>query len=294
MAVLRNAFRRARRGLRDDLRLHLGAVASLVMAFACLGVALLSVTNLQQVADRWGQARQLTVFLAPGVQEAEIAQLRLVVESLREVAHVEHVSAEQAKRQFLEANDLGADLGALPPDAFPASLEIALRQGTPDTRITQIAERLGQFSGVEDVETYRDWFAQVGGWLHAGRTAVGLLALLVALCVLAIIGGAVRLAVTRRRGEIEVLKLCGATHAFVRVPFVLEGALQAGAAGLLAVLLLGIAHLALRAPLSAALSPLTGTQIVFLPPLAVAAMVLGATLIGALASAMSLRRHLNV
>ena len=52
-------------------------------------------------------------------------------------------------------------------------------------------------------------------------------ALIEILCVLAIIGNTIRLAVANRRREIEVLKLCGATDSFVRSPFMIEGTLQA-------------------------------------------------------------------
>ena len=45
-------------------------------------------------------------------------------------------------------------------------------------------------------------------------------------CVVAVIGNTIRLAVARRRQEIEVMKLCGATNGFVRGPFVLEGMFQ--------------------------------------------------------------------
>ena len=82
---IRTAFTRAKRGFRDDLRLHLVAVASLVVAFLCLGAAMLSVENLGRVADRWGQAQHLTVYLKEHTKQNDIAQLRLVLESLQEV-----------------------------------------------------------------------------------------------------------------------------------------------------------------------------------------------------------------
>ena len=218
---------RAQRGFRDDLRLHIVAIASLVVAFLCLGTALLSVENLTRIADRWSQSQHMTVYLRQSAGEADIAQLRLVLESLNDVAKVDHVSSARARQLFAEQTNMGTEVAQLPAEAFPASLELDLAQGIQAQRIDQIAERVGRFAAVEEVETYRSFFGQLHSLLDAGRSGAMLLALLVIVCVVAVIGNTIRLAVANRRREIEVLKLCGATDSFVRSPFLLEGALQA-------------------------------------------------------------------
>jgi cell division transport system permease protein len=291
---LSSAISRAKRGFRDDLRLHVVAVASLVVAFLCLGAALLSVENLARVAERWSGAQHLTVYLKDNAQQGDVAQLRLVLESLQETASVRLVSADEARREFAQQVDLGTQATALPADAFPASLEVALKDRTDDKRVAEIADRVQRFGAVEEVETYRDWMTQMGTLLQAGKSAVALLAMLVVICVLAIIGNTIRVAVTNRRREIEVLKLCGATDGFVRSPFVLEGIMQASTAALAALFLLMIAYFAMRGYIEGTLSTVTGIRTVFLAPTTMLAMVGGGAIVGALGSALSLRRYLNV
>lgn len=288
------ALARARRGFREDLRLHAVAVTSLIVAFLCLGAALLAMTNLSRVTARWGDAQHLTVYLTGDARESQVAQLRLVLESLAEVERVDHVTAAQARTEFLSRTDLGDKLGSVPTEAFPASLEVALRTGASAPRIAQVADRVRQFGGVEDVETYREWFSRLAGLRQAVSYAVAFLALLVSACALAIIGNTIRLALANRRREIEVLKLCGATNAFVRTPFLVEGVVQGGIAALVAMALLFLAHLALRAHVDAALTSITGMRIAFLHPLALLGVVGGGALAGGLGSALSLRRYLVV
>lgn len=288
------AIARAKRGLRDDLRLHVVAIASLVVAFLCLGAALLSVANLSRIAERWGGAQHLTVYIKDGAQTGDVAQLRLVLESLQEAEHVRYVSAADARKEFAEQADMGSNARALPTDAFPASLEVGLRSASNEQRVAEIAERVRRFGAVDEVETYHDWFAQMGTLLRAGRSAVAMLAMLVVICVLAIIGNTIRLAVANRRREIEVLKFCGATDGFVRSPFVIEGMLQAAAAATAALLLLLIAYFCLRGYVEGTLSAITGVRTVFLDPLTSLGIVLGGGLMGALGSALSLRRYLQV
>lgn len=291
---IKQLITRARRGLREEMRLYLVAVSSLAVAFLCLGGALLALTNLSAIAQAWGQSSRMTVYLRDGAEVEDVAQLRALVETLPEVSEVEVLSSEEARAQFLEHSDVEAGLAALPAEVFPASLEITLADGTAAPRSARIAERLAQFRAVSDVETYRGWFSRLESLLHAGRAIAGALALLVALCVLAVIGNTIRLAVARRREEIEVMKLCGATDEFVRGPFVLEGSFQGFMSALLAVLLLMGGFLMVRDELDATVAALTGVRAAFLHPIALVALTLGGAAVGAIGSALSLRRYLAV
>jgi cell division transport system permease protein len=287
-------FSRAQRGVRDDLGLHVVAVASLIVAFLCLGTALLSVENLSRVAQRWSRSQHLTVYLRDDAKANDVAQLRLVLESLSEVQKVEHISAARARQLFAEQTHIDRSTVDLPNDAFPSSLELDLASHVSAARVDKIAERVQQFAAVEEVETYRSFISQFHALLDAGRSGAVLLALLVVVCVIAVIGNTIRLAVANRRREIEVLKLCGATDAFVRGPFLFEGVLQGVASSTLAMLFLLIGYLATRSYIAATLSTLTGVQPAFLSATTVIAVIFAAGLFGALGSALSLRRYLQV
>jgi cell division transport system permease protein len=177
---------------------------------------------------------------------------------------------------------------------FPASLEIALATGVDSEHSSQLAERVSHFNGVEEVETYRSFLGQFHGLLEAGWSGAVLLSLLVLVCVLAVIGNTIRVAVGNRKREIEVLKLCGATDGFVRGPFLVEGVLQAVTSASVAMLLLLVAYLLVRGRIESALSELTGVTSVFLSPVTVCGIIAISGLIGGLGSVWSLRRHLQV
>ncbi|HTU61357.1 MAG TPA: FtsX-like permease family protein, partial [Polyangiales bacterium] len=130
--------------------------------------------------------------------------------------------------------------------------------------------------------------------LQAGRTGAWVLSLLVLICVLAVIGNTIRLAVLNRKDEIEVLKLCGATDSFVRSPFLVEGVLQAVMSASLAMVLLLFAYLLMRGRVETTLTTFTGVSSVFLSPITVACVIGAAGALGGLGSALSLRRYLKV
>jgi cell division transport system permease protein len=103
-----------------------------------------------------------------------------------------------------------------------------------------------------------------------------------------------RLVLQRRKTEVEVLKLVGATDSFVKKPFVVEGTVQGALGAVGAVGLLAILFALVRGRMDSELAVLVGFEPSFLPwPVILAMVVLGAVL-GAAASWVSLRRLVAV
>ncbi|WP_444679389.1 cell division protein FtsX [Halomonas sp. E19] len=78
------------------------------------------------------------------------------------------------------------------------------------------------------------WIERLRHLAELGRRLALALAVLFGLGVLLVVGNTIRLAVESRRQEIEVVMLIGATHAFVRRPFLYSGAWYGLGGGLLA------------------------------------------------------------
>lgn len=292
---LKSTYARAKRGVREDVKLYVVAVSSLTVAFLCLATALLGVANLTEVAERWGRTHHMTVYLRDGASSEELARVTASVRSERGVERVDYVSAELAREEFLRGASPSDALRELPKAAFPATLEIEFADSLDSASIDALAQRvILRRSVVEDVDTYASWFTRLGALLRAGRLLALGLGLLVLLCVMAVVANTIRLAIASRREEIEVLKMCGATDSFVRSPFVLEGTLQGFVAALFALLMLLAAYLPLRAEIDPTLSAFAGVRLVFLEPVMIGGMLLGGALVGALGSALSVRRYIAV
>ena len=292
---IKSIYARAARGVRDDLKLYLVAVSSLSVAFLCLGAALLGVVNLGELAERWGRTHRISVYLRDDAADADVARLSAALRQVPHVAEAAHVRAEQARARFLEGTRDARALTALPTSAFPASVEVTFTAAARDAQIEEVARKVALQRGlVEDVDTYDSWFRQLGGLLGLGRALALGIGALVLLCVVAVVANTIRLAVANRRDEIEVLKMCGATDAFVRAPFVLEGTLQGLGAALLALIVLLGGYLALRTHVDGALGAFAGMRLVFLSPAMAIGLLLGGALVGALGSLLSVRRYVAV
>jgi cell division transport system permease protein len=205
--------------------------------------------------------------------------------------------AEFGQTQLPRPSDTGAataPLAALPVEAFPASIEIDVAADMPDAELADMVAKMKTLPTVDDVETYQSWTERLSRLVRGGVAASALLAIVVFAAVLAVVGSTMRMALQRRRTEVEVLKLVGATDGFVKKPFVVEGSVQGALGALGALVLLAALFLLVRGRLDGELASLVGVSPSFLPwPVAAGMVGLGA-LLGAAAALASLRKLVAV
>jgi len=284
---------RAWRGGRSDWQLHLLSVFSVAVAFVCLASAMLVVVNVDGVRHRWARSGRASVFLRAKATEQQVHTVERALRATPGVTDVRYVSGAEARRVLL-ADREDEVVEGLPEAAFPASIEVKLVDDAALERLKTLSGQLTALPIVESVETYGQWNVQLGSLLKGGMTAAALLALVVLAAVISVVSSTIRLTLQRRRIEVEVLKLVGATDSFVRRPFVIEGAAQGALGAALAIALLAVLYSIVRGHFDGELGLLLGMTPTFLPWTLQGAMVLLGAMLGAGAAFASLRRLLTI
>lgn len=238
------------------------------------------------------ESATLTVYLQERVGDAEAGRIVEALAAHDGVADTRLITADEGMAEFQQALGLEDALARLPGNPLPASVVIRPDDPSP-AAVKRLAGGLEDMAGVEEVRLDLAWLERLGQLAELGRR-VGLgLAVLFGLGVLLVVGNTVRLAVENRRQEIEVVTLIGATHAFVRRPFLYSGAWYGLGGGALACLLLTLGGNWLATPI-AALAASYGAGFT-LPGLGFAgsAILLGcSTLLGWLGAWIAVSRHL--
>ena len=287
--------RRAHRSFLRQWRLHALSVFSLAVAFVCLGASLLVVTNLRAVEERWSHAGRASVYLRDGATPEDVEALRAALTHVPGVNGARYVSPGEARAQFGRREvERSAELTGLPVEAFPASIEIDIEPSVTDAELSDMVSKMKALPAVDEIETYQSWTERLARLVGGGVAAAGLLAVVVLASVLAVVGSTMRLALQRRRAEVEVLKLVGATDAFVRKPFVVEGGLQGALGATAAIALLAVLFFVVRGRLDGELASLVGIEPTFLPWYVAFAMIALGGALGAVAASTSLRKLVSV
>lgn len=260
------------------------SMATIAVTFAMLGAFRVVSATVAGVAGNWQEAAELSVFLDDVVTDAERQALRQLLDRSPEVASVVVVTKEEALARFAaEFPELGDVTASLEANPFPASFEVRLTETGMAAGAEGLAKTLEAQPGVADVQYDRQWLSRLLTVLQALRTAGWAAAAALVLGAITTVVAVVRLSFEARRDEIGIMALVGAPVAFIRGPFVMEGAIQ-GAVGALAALgalaLLGRAIAGALGPLATALGPDA------LRPLSVVDMLgllVGGALVGGLA-----------
>ena len=293
MAWILPALREARDGLTRHPALTLLATLSMAVSLYVLGMFVLIAWNVRLTTASLGRELQMQVYMRPGATREDIDAIRQGLLSDDAVAEARLVSSGEARRRFEERfprlTGLSAGLG---PDLFPASFEVILRdshRGPEEAERLAKAYRVGP--GVDEVRFDRGWFERLQslfGFFRSGGYGIG--ALLV-LAVMVTVGAIVRLTVLARRDEIEIMKLVGATAAFIRAPFLMGASAQGLVGGLVA---LGALRLSWAGLVSSDLyreTPMLALAAGLFPPLEVVAVLpLLGMLLALAAAALSLGR----
>jgi cell division transport system permease protein len=285
------SVRRAWQGFWRNGLMSLAATATMVLMLLLLAgfwaIQSFLVASLDAVEHNF----EVRAFLYTNITESQVASLVDTLDAMPETLEVEHVTRAEALERFRQAQlaqgneDLTRYLESNP---LRASIEVKLTDPEDLDVVVSVLQDAPIVEGVQNVEALVDRLISVTSILQTAGTVV---LIAVALIVLFIIVNSIRLAVVARAEEIEVMRLVGASDAFIRWPFVFEGAFI----GLLgAALALGV--------LVAAAEPIGAFMVGFFEvlPIAmgsiardIAALVLGAGLgLGVLGSWLSVRTYL--
>lgn len=267
------------------------SVGTIAISLFVFGAFLTVAANLGGVIERFSRKVQVVFYLEDGI-EARIRQS--LIERLRDdpaVAELTSVERDQALARF---GELFRDLRSLPDDLgdnpFPASLEATLdRDHQSPEEVRRLVAAFGSAPGVEDVQYDLLWIERLSTAVRLLRGLGFVLGGILIAAGVFTISNVIRLTVYARQDELDIMRLVGATAAYVKGPFVVEGMLQGLLGGLTAVALLALAfRLFVRDALGA--SDLLGRAVVFLPASLCAALIVGGMLVGFAGSLVSLGR----
>jgi cell division transport system permease protein len=280
--------------LRRNLLMTLAALLTIVISLSLAGAALLFRRAVSNATVQFKKGFDVTVFMKPDATKAQVDAISRELNAMPELSKVEYVDKEESfkyvQRQFRNQPEFLAGI----PTAADAPEQFRLRPKDAD-QIDTIGSRFSKRPGVYSVS----YFKSVKRILsYANGVQVVILGVAAALMVSAIvlILNTIRMAIFARRREVAVMKLVGATNAFIRLPFMVEGMLQGliGAAAGFGVLALAtvfaqgrLRHgsVQLLKSLSVTTGELVGTGI--------AMLIVGAA-VGAVGSALAVSRFLDV
>ncbi len=227
MRTLRYAWQEAVVSLGRARWTLLLSLATIAVAFAMLGAFRVVSSTVTRVAETWTQSAEMSVYLDDLASDAERSAVRQKLEADPSVVSVAFVTKEQALARFgAEFPELGDVTASLDANPFPAAFEVRLSEAGMTAGAQDLASGVLTMPGVADVRYDQRWLARLVAVITALRAAGWIAALALVLGAATTVVAVVRLSFEARREEIGIMALVGAPVAYIRGPFVMEGAAQ--------------------------------------------------------------------
>ena len=293
----------AGQGFRNVFRnriMSLASIRAIAAALFVLGLVLAMVLNFNNIISGLESKVEITVFLKDNVQSHEIEAMSRQLNDWEGIKEWKFVSRDEALENWREEwgeqkyllDGYTAENNPL-PDSFHITVE------NPDY-VTEMVEKLRKLTKVEVVQYSKDVVGTITR--IANTTRILGLAVVVILIIMAmiIIHNTIRISVYSRRREINIMKYIGATDWYIRWPFIMEGiSLGIMGAVIAGSLTAGIYYLLVQ---QVAESPMEGNILSLLQLLPLESIIyqivglflLVGSVVGVIASVLSIRKHLRV
>lgn len=263
------------------------------ISLALPAVLYVTLENIQQLSTGWGGNAQVSVFLKQGTSDNDARALAAQLQQHKNISAVHYINPEAALAEFKQHSGFGEALDTLDKNPLPGVLLVEPAENTSPAQLDTLVDELGKLPRVDLAQLDMQWVKRLKALLDIARRSVLLLGGLLAAGVVLTTSNTIRLAILNRRQEIEIMKLIGATNAFIRRPFLYSGWFYGLFGGTAAWLLVTGGLWALAEPIQHLVS-LYGSDYRLAGLSAPASLVLlgGGALLGWLGARIAVSRHL--
>ncbi len=181
---------------------------------------IVNISNFSEYAS--DQFDVVQVFLDDGQTNEEMKAIGDKIYEIQEVSNVTFESKDQALEKMKEDWDkystvlIGLEERNPLPNSYIVSIDNLIYSDS-------IVRRINEIEGIELVKYYKDVIDKINSLTSFVRNlGLGIIVILLFVSTF-VISNTIKLAVTARKGEVQIMKYVGATHWFIRWPFILEG-----------------------------------------------------------------------
>jgi len=221
--TLQRHFRESLKSLTRNAWMSFASVSAVTVTLILVGIFALVMMNLNHIAENIENDVEIRVLIdiINDPEEMKVAEEKLMkqVKSLPDVAEVKYSSKEEELKILIE--NYGEDF-SLYEQSNPLRNVLYVKAKDPE-QTAALAKKIEKFDNTYDVIYGEEKVENLFNFLNTGRNIGLVLILGLLFTAIFLIYNTIRITITARKDEIEIMKLVGATRSFIRIPFLFEG-----------------------------------------------------------------------
>lgn len=217
-----------KQGIKNIKRNWMFSIASVLTMAACIflfGIFYSIVNNVNSLTHKLEKEVPITVFFDEGTSEEDIKKIGELIKARPEVERVDYESADEAWEKFSKEyfeGDTEAASGFKDdnPLVNSSNYQVYMNDIAKQGELVAYVESLDYVREVEQSKQAAETLASLSRLVSYASIVIIAVLLLISVFL---ISNTISVGISVRKEEIGIMKYIGATDAFVRLPFVLEG-----------------------------------------------------------------------
>lgn len=287
-------FKDALNSLKRNITVSTASIATVAATLFILGIFMLTLLNVNQGIVSVESQVEVKIFLKDDITAAQKTELETKVKGVAGVTTVTFESKEQALANFREQlGDQNQSLvdGLEKDNPMPSSYIVKVNEPNTITGVVEAVKGQAYVLSIKDGREIVNKIISITNTIKWVGSAIFLILIGVSLFL---IGNTIKIIVYSRRREIGIMKYIGATDWFIRWPFVIEGIILGVLGALIADGILFYAYKVVFAKVTTGLLMMQLVPVSYVYTYILGLFVLAGILIGAIGSAISIRKFLAV
>jgi cell division transport system permease protein len=207
--------------------------------------------NLSTIASDQREIPTISLFLKQSVSERTAADRAELFTEMPQISSANLVSKDEAVEEFKHIKGFSEILETLGENPLPHVIivtpELSLL-GNVEMDMDSFAKTLKNYPEVDDVQIDLEWVQRLRAIINIAERVTLVIAILLGITVLLVVGNTIRLNISSKKEEIEIIQLIGATNRYIRRPFLYEGVWYGFFGGIFSLVIVHFSLLFLVAP----------------------------------------------
>ena len=244
--------------IRDSFRYTSHRFGTSLLVWLLIGTAMsapaglyLIQRNIEVISRQWDSLNSFSVYFKVGASAGDVEALVQQMRNQIEIKAVTTVTPEEALDEFSSHTEIVDAMTLLHSNPLPASARATVADDVSVARLGELASQFEAVDAVEEIVVERSWLGRLKAIDELIVRLGWVLGILFGAGAILITAASVRLALEMRVEEIKVLKLVGATNAYIKRPFLYFGVIYGFGGSLVAAMVLSAVLILLETPIGA-------------------------------------------
>lgn len=205
------------------------------------GLFYLAADHISQLTNSMQEDNEVTVFLKLSANDDQVKSVNRVLKDHPQIKSFKFIAKEIAWETMQDKLKSTETLGktSIIDNPLPHAFYVKGHTNNP-TSLEALKNDLSQIPSVDHVLFNNEWSKRIASFLAITKKIIFFISALLGIGLLVIIGNTIRMQIVSQREEIEVSNLIGATHSFIRLPFLYAGTSYGFLGGLFAIAIIAL------------------------------------------------------